>query len=91
MISFRSPSELPFFDEPLTPLPSGAVRELNLILKELRVITEKIRSDEDSGSVECDWKFAAMVLDRLCLIIFTLFTVIATILLLLSAPHVIVT
>ena len=89
--SFRSPSDLPYFEEKLTPLPSGAVRELTLILKELRVITEKIRSDDEADNMRCDWKFAAMVLDRLCLIIFTLFTVIATVLLLVSAPHVIVT
>lgn len=38
-----------------------------------------------------DWKFAAMVIDRMCLIIFTLFTIIATITVLLSAPHIIVT
>jgi len=88
---FRSPSDLPYFEEKLTPLPSGAVRELTLILKELRVITEKIRSDDEADNTRCDWKFAAMVLDRLCLIIFTLFTVIATVLLLVSAPHVIVT
>ena len=90
-ITSRTPSDLPYFEEKMTPLPSGCVRELTLILKELRVITEKIRNEDDAGTTECDWKFAAMVLDRLCLIIFTLFTVIATILLLVSAPHVIVT
>ena len=39
-------------------------RELCLILKEIKVITDKIRDDEESGAVESDWKFAAMVLDR---------------------------
>ena len=38
--------------------------------------------------VSHDWKFAAMVIDRMCLIVFTLFTVVATIAVLLSAPHV---
>lgn len=71
--------------------PPGAFRELSLILKELRVITDKIRDDEDTAAIENDWKFAAMVLDRLCLITFTLFTIIATIAVLLSAPHIIVT
>ena len=37
-----------------------------------------------------DWKFAAMVLDRMCLIIFSLFTGIATVTTLAVAPHVIV-
>jgi len=59
-------------------------------LKELRVITDKIKDDEDSAVFENDWKFAAMVLDRLCLIFFTAFTIIATIATLLAAPHIIV-
>ena len=71
--------------------PSGVPRELSLILKELRVITDKIRDEEDTAAIENDWKFAAMVLDRMCLITFTLFTFVATIAVLLSAPHIIVT
>ena len=62
-----------------------------MILKELRVITDKIKNDEDSASIENDWKFAATVLDRLCLITCTLFTMMATAALLITAPHVIVT
>lgn len=69
----------------------GPHRELSLILKELRTITDKIRRDEEASEITNDWKFAAMVVDRLCLIIFTLFTVIATIAVLMSAPHIIVT
>ena len=66
-------------------------RELSNILKEIRVITDKLHDDEESAMIENDWKFAAMVLDRLCLITFTLFTVIATVAVLAAAPHVIVT
>ena len=65
-------------------------RELNLILKEIKVITEKLKSDDESGEIEADWKFAAMVLDRLCLVFFTAFTIIATLAVLAAAPHVIV-
>ena len=72
-------------------LPSGALRELTMILKELRVITDIIKNDEDSASIENDWKFAAMVLDRLCLITFTLFTMMVTAALFINANHVIVT
>ena len=54
------------------------------------MITEKIKSDEEAASVEADWKFAAMVLDRLCLVFFTVFTIIATLAVLATAPHVIV-
>ena len=73
-----------------TSYPSGVPRELSLILKEIKVITDKIRDDEESTAIESDWKFAAMVLDRLCLITFTLFTIIATLAVLAAAPHVIV-
>lgn len=69
----------------------GPHRELGQILKELRMITDKLRKDDEAAEITNDWKFAAMVVDRLCLIIFTLFTVIATIAVLFSAPHIIVT
>jgi len=70
--------------------PTTVPRELSLILKEIKVITDKIRDDEESSALEGDWKFAAMVLDRLCLITFTLFTIVATLAVLAAAPHVIV-
>ena len=89
-IASRTPSDLPYFEEKMTPLPSGCVRELTLILKELRVITEKIRNEDDAGTTECDWKFAAMVLDRLCLVTYTTFTIVATVAMLSTAPHVFV-
>ena len=70
---------------------SGIHRELVNILKEIRVISDKIRSEDEAANIENDWKFAAMVLDRLCLLTFTAFTIIATIAVLLAAPHIIVT
>jgi len=69
---------------------AGCARELQLILRELRVVTDRLRQEEDEAVVTNDWKFAAMVVDRLCLIVFTLFTVVATVAVLLSAPHIIV-
>ncbi|XP_063864573.1 acetylcholine receptor subunit alpha-type acr-16-like isoform X9 [Scylla paramamosain] len=69
---------------------SSCTRELNLILKEIRIITDKMRKEDEESDVKNDWRFAAMVLDRLCLIIFTLFTITATVAVLLSAPHIIV-
>ncbi|XP_053696117.1 neuronal acetylcholine receptor subunit alpha-7-like [Sabethes cyaneus] len=73
-----------------TCLSSSAEYELALILKELRYITDQLRKEDENGEVTRDWKFAAMVVDRLCLIIFTLFTIIATLAVLFSAPHFIV-
>ncbi|XP_017876936.1 neuronal acetylcholine receptor subunit alpha-7-like isoform X2 [Ceratina calcarata] len=68
-----------------------ARNELVMILKEIKIITDQLKSEEENTKVTNDWKFAAMVIDRMCLIIFTLFTIIATITVLLSAPHIIVT
>ena len=88
---FRVSGQVPSQEENVnTTYPSGVPRELSLILKEIKVITDKIRDDEESSAIESDWKFAAMVLDRLCLITFTLFTIVATLAVLAAAPHVIV-
>ncbi|EDW57446.2 neuronal acetylcholine receptor subunit alpha-7 isoform X2 [Drosophila virilis] len=70
-----------------TCLSSSAEYELALILKELRWITDQLKKEDETGDITRDWKFAAMVVDRLCLIIFTLFTIIATLAVLFSAPH----
>ena len=45
---------------------------------------------DDAGVLENEWKFAAMVLDRVCLIAFTFFTVLLSAAVLIAAPHVIV-
>ncbi|XP_024085259.1 neuronal acetylcholine receptor subunit alpha-7 isoform X2 [Cimex lectularius] len=68
----------------------AAQRELQVILKEIQFITGRMRKADEEADIISDWKFAAMVVDRFCLIIFTLFTVIATVTVLLSAPHIIV-
>ena len=81
---------IPSCEETPTNSSQPLQRELGLILKEIKVITDKIKEDEEAASVEADWKFAAMVLDRLCLVFFTVFTIIATLAVLATAPHVIV-
>lgn len=60
----------------------AAVFLLNLSLQ--------MRKDDEDADISRDWKFAAMVVDRMCLIIFTLFTIVATLAVLLSAPHIMV-
>ena len=90
---FRSAGQLPNGDtarkSPKSQF-SGLHRELGAILKEIKVITDKIKDDEESSTIEGDWKFAAMVLDRMCLLFFTIFTAVATLSVLVAAPHVIV-
>ena len=67
-----------------------ANRELQCILKELKFITNRMKIRDEEEEIIMDWKFAAMVIDRFCLITFTAFTVITTIAVLMSAPHIIV-
>lgn len=77
--------------EDSSALPStGTQRELQHILRELQFITTRMKKADEEAEVISDWKFAAMVVDRFCLIIFTMFTIIATVAVLLSAPHIIV-
>ncbi|XP_046600826.1 neuronal acetylcholine receptor subunit alpha-7 isoform X1 [Neodiprion lecontei] len=78
-------------EETSASLPlSGTRRELQTILRELQFITNRMKKADEEAELISDWKFAAMVVDRFCLIIFTMFTVIATVAVLLSAPHIIV-
>lgn len=65
-------------------------RELQSILRELRYITGTMRNREEENEIVVDWKFAAMVVDRFCLITFTTYTVISTVVVILSAPHIII-
>ncbi|XP_025416890.1 acetylcholine receptor subunit alpha-type acr-16-like isoform X1 [Sipha flava] len=67
-----------------------SARELQLILQEVRHITDYMRKQEEDQEVINDWKYAAMVVDRFCLIVFTFFTLVATVAVLYSAPHIIV-
>jgi len=60
---------------------------LNLILKELQFITKKIKTDEEEEDKSNDWKFAAMVIDRLCLVFFSMATFISTAAILLTAKN----
>eukprot|EP00090_Calanus_glacialis_P029664 TRINITY_DN47644_c0_g1_i1.p1 TRINITY_DN47644_c0_g1~~TRINITY_DN47644_c0_g1_i1.p1 ORF type:complete len:207 (-),score=46.22 TRINITY_DN47644_c0_g1_i1:43-570(-) len=76
--------------EAARPATSLLEKDLQKILKEILVISNKIRIDEDVGKVASEWKFAAMVMDRLCLVVFFLFTTILSAAVFISAPNVIV-
>lgn len=62
-------------------------RELQSILRELRFITRRMREDDENQEVISDWKFAGMVVDRICLFGFTLFTILSTCVTIFQAPH----
>ena len=57
------------------------------ILVELKKITSKLKQDEEDTDIKNEWKFAAIVIDRLCLWICLAATLISTIAILSSAPH----
>lgn len=59
------------------------------IMQELRFITNRLRREDDLSDIIGEWKFAAIVIDRLCLIVFSTFAIISTAVCLLSAPHLI--
>uniref|UniRef100_A0A8C6S768 Neuronal acetylcholine receptor subunit alpha-7 n=1 Tax=Neogobius melanostomus TaxID=47308 RepID=A0A8C6S768_9GOBI len=61
--------------------------ELMQILEEVRYIARRFRSQDEEESVGNEWKFAAAVIDRLCLVAFSLFTILCTIGILMSAPN----
>ena len=52
--------------------------ELLAILNELRFITHKIKEDNETEEEVNDWKFAAMVIDRLCIWVFSIYMIVTT-------------
>jgi len=58
------------------------------VLGEVRYLTGKMRQEADTQKVCSEWKFAAMVIDRLCLWLFSIFTVVSSGAIFLSAPDV---
>ena len=61
--------------------------ELRAILRELRFMTEKTKLADEDDQITKDWKFAATVIDRFLLWFFTIATVLASFIILLSAPE----
>ena len=48
------------------------------ILREMEVLTTKTKHDLDEEHKKLNWKFAAMVIDRLCIILFAMATFVST-------------
>ncbi|XP_023670906.1 neuronal acetylcholine receptor subunit alpha-7-like [Paramormyrops kingsleyae] len=61
--------------------------DLAKILEEVRYIARRFREHDEEESVCNEWKFAASVIDRLCLMAFSVFTILCTIGILMSAPN----
>jgi len=67
----------------------GVLRaELLAILNELRWMTNKLKDDAEEGSATSDWKFVAMVIDRLCFWVFAIYYVVGSIIIFMRAPNI---
>ncbi|KAM3716234.1 Acetylcholine receptor [Dirofilaria immitis] len=60
---------------------------LQRIYQELKTITKRMMDAEKDDAKANNWKFAAIVVDRLCLYIFTIFIIASSCGILLSAPY----
>uniref|UniRef100_A0A914UM32 Uncharacterized protein n=1 Tax=Plectus sambesii TaxID=2011161 RepID=A0A914UM32_9BILA len=60
---------------------------LHRVYTELKFITQRMQQEDEDEDAQNDWKFAAMVVDRLCLIVFSTFIVASTCGIMFSAPH----
>ncbi len=62
-------------------------QEVHHILAEVMYIAQRFRDQDESEAICSEWKFAAAVVDRLCLVAFSLFSIICTFTILMSAPN----
>lgn len=87
--SFDCPSDLSLaLGSPEETIASHLLPVLLRTFRELQVVTNYQENEEDERHISEDWKFAAMVVDRLSLIIFSSILVISTGAILFKAPHV---
>ncbi|XP_077989123.1 neuronal acetylcholine receptor subunit alpha-7-like [Glandiceps talaboti] len=62
-------------------------RNSDAILRELTFITDHMRKEEEEAAMLSDWKFACIVMDRLCLYVFLVFTTIISFVIIFAAPN----
>ncbi|KAM4600366.1 neuronal acetylcholine receptor subunit alpha-7-like, partial [Polymixia lowei] len=69
-------------------IQSGGVdTQLQALLAEVRFLVERVREQDRQLSAAEQWQFAAAVIDRLCLVGFSVFNIICTIAILMAAPN----
>ncbi|CAD5223652.1 unnamed protein product [Bursaphelenchus okinawaensis] len=75
---------------PISDQGNAAVLQLlQRIHSELKVITKRMMEEEREENQATNWKFAAMVVDRLCLYIFTIFIIATCVGVMMAAPYLI--
>lgn len=62
------PDEFSNLEEKKTEI--GAHKEMLMIYKELKYIADRMRDADKTSEYEDEWKYAAMVIDRLCAFVF---------------------
>ncbi|XP_055333397.1 neuronal acetylcholine receptor subunit alpha-7-like isoform X2 [Paramacrobiotus metropolitanus] len=85
--TFSSPDHQYVVRRRSRPQQSGRVENVEDILTEVRYVADRMRAEDTDMITTNDWKFAAMVLDRLFLWIIVMFTIGFTGGVLMSAPH----
>ncbi|KAJ8406421.1 hypothetical protein AAFF_G00299950 [Aldrovandia affinis] len=63
----------------------GGDHDMGRILEEVRYIALRFRDQDRSKAACSEWKFAAAVVDRLCLVVFSIITILCTVGILMSA------
>ncbi|VDM80974.1 unnamed protein product, partial [Strongylus vulgaris] len=63
-------------------------RQYATIIEELRVISSRVKKEEMMHAQRADWMFAAMVIDRVCFVTFSVFLILCTLVLSYRAPHI---
>ncbi|XP_029306629.1 neuronal acetylcholine receptor subunit alpha-7-like isoform X2 [Cottoperca gobio] len=72
---------------------SGMIRsmavdnQLQALLVEVQFLVERVKEQDQQLSLAEQWQFAAAVIDRLCLVGFSVFNIICTIAILMAAPN----
>lgn len=61
--------------------------QLQALLTEVQFLVERVREQDRQLSIAEQWQFAAAVIDRLCLVGFSVFNIICTIAILMAAPN----
>ncbi|XP_077384227.1 neuronal acetylcholine receptor subunit alpha-7-like isoform X1 [Festucalex cinctus] len=61
--------------------------QLQALLTEVQFLVERVREQDRQLSLAEQWQFAAAVIDRLCLVGFSVFNIICTIAILMAAPN----
>ena len=62
-------------------------KSLSLILKEICSITARVKASEEYENKELCWKFAAQVIDRLCMVVFAFLTILSTVFILFTSKN----